>query len=227
VLRLRQAVVVARDLDVVAGDLRAALGLGAPFHDEAVGVFGLRNAVMALGDTFVEVVSPVREDTAAGRQLDRLGGDGGYMAMFQVGDLAAARERIAAAGVRVVFDYVLPDIADVHLHPRDVPGAIVALDQCTPPEGWRWGGPAWEGRAPAFDAAAGVRGLTLRSRDPETAAARWAAVLGRDADGAAIALDGGEVRVVAGDDERIEAFHVAGLAEPVVLAGVRFEPASA
>ena len=58
VVRLRQVVLVARDLEAVAGALRQPLGLGAPFHDEGVGHFGLRNAVMALGDTFVEVVSP-------------------------------------------------------------------------------------------------------------------------------------------------------------------------
>ena len=33
--------------------------------------FGLRNAVFALGDTFLEVVCPQRPDTAAGRLLDR------------------------------------------------------------------------------------------------------------------------------------------------------------
>jgi len=226
VLRLRQAVVVARDLDAVAAELRSALGLGAPFHDAGVGLFGLRNAVMALGDTFVEVVSPAQDGTSAGRQLERLGGDGGYMAMFQVGDIAAARERVAAAGVRVAWEIELPDVVDVHLHPRDVPGAIVALDACTPAASWRWGGPEWEGRAPAFDDRVGVRGLTLRARDPAATAARWAAVLGHEAaTGPAIALDGGEVWFVSGDDERIEAFHVAGLPEPVEVAGMRFEPA--
>src|SRR3712207_2736645 len=102
-LRLRQAVLVARDLDATVEQLRERLPLADPFHDPGVGHFGLRNAVMALGDTFVEVVSPVTEGTAAGRQLDRMGGDGGYMAMFQVDDIAAARERIARLGVRVVF----------------------------------------------------------------------------------------------------------------------------
>ena len=225
-LRLRQAVVVARDLDAVAAQLRSALGLGEPFHDEGVGLFGLRNAVMALGDTFVEVVSPVTEGTSAGRQLDRLGGDGAYMAMVQIADMAAARERIAAGGVRVAWEIELPDVVDVHLHPRDVPGAIVALDACTPPESWRWGGPAWEGRAPAFDDGVGVRGLTVRSTDPAATAARWATALGREPDAAlAIPLDGGEVRFIPGEDDRIEAFHVAGPAEPVEVAGMRFEPA--
>jgi len=65
-----------------------------------VGQFGLTNAVFAVGDTFVEVVAPARPDTTAGRYLERRGGDGRYMAIFQVPDLAAARRRLASLGVR-------------------------------------------------------------------------------------------------------------------------------
>ena len=75
--RLRQAVVAARDLDAVAGELRERLSLAEPFADPGVGHFGLRNAVFALGDTFLEVVSPVQENTAAGRLIERRGGDCG------------------------------------------------------------------------------------------------------------------------------------------------------
>src|SRR3712207_1913086 len=148
-LRLRQVVLVARELEPVVARLREALPLGEPFHDPGVGHFGLRNAVMALGDTFVEVVSPVQEGTTAGRYLDRRGGDGGYMVMFQVDDLAGARERVKALGVRTVWSLDLDDISDDHLHPRDMGGAIVALDECRPEGSWRWGGPAWEGAVPA------------------------------------------------------------------------------
>jgi Glyoxalase-like domain len=103
-LRLRQAVLAARDLDAVAGRLRAELGLGEPFADPNVAHFGLRNAVFALGDTFLEVVSPVAEDTAAGRWIERRGGDCGYMLMFQVGDVEAARARAGELAVREVFE---------------------------------------------------------------------------------------------------------------------------
>src|SRR5205085_6906235 len=102
--RLRQAVLAARDLDAVAGLLKTELGLGEPFADPGVEYFGLRNAVFALGDTFLEVVSPLRSGTSAGRLLERRGGDCGYMLMFQVPDLAAARERARAAGIREVFE---------------------------------------------------------------------------------------------------------------------------
>src|SRR4051812_7215902 len=91
--RIRQAVLAARELDPVVERLRGALRLGEPYADPGVGYFGLRNAVFAIGDTFLEIVSPQREGTSAGRHLDRRGGDGGYMVMFQVEDLRAARNR--------------------------------------------------------------------------------------------------------------------------------------
>src|SRR5512143_1143769 len=110
-MRLRQAVLVAGEPAVVEAELRGALGLGEPFRDPAVGAFGLVNAVFALGDCFLEVVSPVQEDTAAGRDLDRHG-DGGYMAMFDLEDLEGARARARELGIRTVFEIDLPDISD-------------------------------------------------------------------------------------------------------------------
>jgi hypothetical protein len=175
-VRLRQAVIAATDLDGVAGSLREALGLGEPYADPGVAHFGLRNAVFALGDTFLEVVSPIRSDAPAARLLGRRGQDCGYMLMFQVGDLDAARERARSAGVRQVFEVSLPEITEVHLHPADMRGAIVSLSRPTPVESWRWGGPAWERRSAPLR----VTGARIAVRDPELVAARWTEVLGGD-----------------------------------------------
>jgi hypothetical protein len=211
VLRFRQAVIAARDLDAAVAELRDALPLGEPYADPNVDYFGLRNAVMPLGDTFVEVVSPVRDDTAAGRFLDRRG-DAAYMAMFQLDDLAGARARAAALGIREVWSIDLDDISAVHLHPADIGAAIVSLDRPVPPESWRWAGP-WQ---PHGDAR--TTGLTLSARDPEALAARWGEVLG--------SLE--PVDVQPGDHDGIAAFHVAGLPEPEVrAAGAIFRERSA
>ena len=180
--RLRQVALVARDCGQVAGELRRVFDWPPPFHDPGVGQFGLTNAVFAVGDTFVEVVAPARPGTTAGRYLERRGGDGGYMAIFQVRDLAAARRRVAGLGVRVVWTAELPDIAATHLHPGDVPGAIVSLDWADPEQSWRWAGPSWTGRVPDH-APGGVTGLTIEVSDPAAAARRWAAVLGIPAPG--------------------------------------------
>jgi hypothetical protein len=175
--RLRQVALVAADCEATADQLKEAFGWPEPFHDPGVGRFGLTNAVFAVGDTFVEVVAPVQPGTTASRYLARRGGDSGYMAIFQMPDLEEARRRVTDAGVRVVWTADLADIAGTHLHPKDVPGAIVSLDWADPPDSWRWAGPEWTGRAPSHSSG-GVSGLTIEVTDPVTAAARWAQVLG-------------------------------------------------
>ena len=232
--RLRQVALVARDCGQVADELRAAFGWGEPFHDPGVGRFGLTNAVFAAGDTFVEVVAPVQAGTTAGRYLERRGGDGGYMAIFQVPDLAAARARLPGLGVRVVWTANLPDIAGTHLHPKDVPGAIVSLDWAEPAGSWRWAGPDWTGRVPEHRGGGGVTGVTIEVADPAAAAARWAAVLGvtwaASGTAAGIELAGWGQRLRfeparPGQGEGITAVSIAGLPAgraARVIGGVRF-----
>lgn len=197
--RLRQVALVARDLHAAQAELEGGLQLRQPFADPGVGQFGLVNAVYEAGSDFVEVVSPAQPDTAAGRQLDRRG-DGGYMAIFQLGDFAAladVRRRLPSLGVRTVWQIDLDDIASSHLHPHDVPGAIVSIDAAEPPSSWRWGGPRWTAGPPADPfAAGGIASITVAVQDPTAVADRWAAVLGCDLD----PLPSGQsVRFVAGD----------------------------
>jgi Glyoxalase-like domain len=177
--RLRQAVLAARELNPTVGRLQRDLGLGQPYHDPGVGHFGLANAVFALGDTFLEVVSPIDPANPAARtavrQLDRSGRDlCGYMVMLQVEDLGAARRRARAAGVREVFEVALDDIAEVHLHPADMRGAIVSLSVPVPPDSWRWGGENWSERA----IPGRLSGVAIATADPEAVSERWTTVAG-------------------------------------------------
>jgi hypothetical protein len=193
--RLRQVAFAAADLETVAGQLRTTLALGEPYADEGVGLFGLRNAVFAVGDCFLEVVSPTRPDTAAGRYLERQGGDTGYMAMVQIDDAAAARARLHEAGIRIVWDFAEADIVDLHLHPRDVPGTLLALDQADPVGSWRWGGPGWIESVPDHPPG-GLRELVVAVDDPAAAATRWAQVIGVEARSDELQLDDAVVRFV-------------------------------
>ncbi len=177
--RLRQAVLAARDLEPTIERLRAEFGLGEPYRDPGVAHFGLANAVFAIGDTFLEVVSPVSPEVpgarTAARQIERSGGGVcGYMVMLQVDDLAAARERARDAAVREVFELELDDIAEVHLHPGDMRGALVSLSVPTPAGAWRWGGEGWSDRA----VPGAVSGVTVGVVDPEAVSERWSAVAG-------------------------------------------------
>ncbi|HVS28148.1 MAG TPA: VOC family protein [Solirubrobacteraceae bacterium] len=213
-VRLRQAVLAARELEPVAGRLRSELGLGEPFSDPGVAYFGLRNAVFALGDTFLEVVSPVKEETSVGRLLDRRGGDCGYMLMFALDDFDAARGRVREAGVREVFEVTLDDIAEVHLHPADMNGAIVSLSKPQPPASWRWGGPDWERRS----VPGRVTGATVAVSDPRAVAERWSGVLGAPAADTGVTFERddaepGMVEISVAAD---------GVRSPLEIGGVRF-----
>jgi hypothetical protein len=230
-VRLRQAVLVAADLEPAAAALRSALDLEEPFRDPGVGEFGLANVVFALGDCFLEIVSPTQPDTAAGRYLARHG-DGGYMVIFDLEDLAGARERTGALGVRVVWQIDLPDISGTHLHPADMSGAIVSLDRSEPYGTWRWGGPQWTGRT-GEGAAGRLAGITVAVEDPAAVAARWGQVLGVPLGGdgqPSLALDGAEVRFEKAAGERaqglveidVERAHgQPGAADAIEVGGVR------
>ncbi|HET6970965.1 MAG TPA: VOC family protein [Phenylobacterium sp.] len=207
-MRLRQIALVGKDLDAAKAEVVDVLGLGADYPDPGVGVFGLRNAVWPVGDTFLEVVSPKQEGTTAGRLLEKRGGDGGYMVILQLdGDMAGARKRMADIGVRIVHqtDRDEGKVAYSHLHPRDVGGAILSLDVMVPKARWEWGGPHWRENVKT-DTSLGIVGAELQAEDPDAMSARWAQVLDlprEAADGGwRIQLEGGEIRFVPGRDGR-------------------------
>jgi hypothetical protein len=172
-IRLRQVVLVARELDPVVAELGERFGLRICFRDPGVAEFGLHNALLTVGDQFVEVVSPVEDGTTAGRLLDRRS-DGGYMVIYEVDDLDDRAVELEKLGVRVVWSIDLPDVRARHLHPRDVGGAIVSIDQPVPNGSWRWAGP-WTAHADNAVVTA-IAGITIAARDPAAMRARWADV---------------------------------------------------
>ncbi len=215
-MRLRQIALVGADLDRAEADIRAVLGVDYAYDDPGVGKFGLKNAVFPIGETFLEVVSPKAEGTTAGRLIEKRGGDGGYMVILQVHDIARARAGIAAAGARVVEDISLPGVEASHIHPRDIGGAIVSLDWMDSWGRWEWGGPVWRENL-RTDVSTRIVGAEIQSDDPEAMSARWAEVLDQAREQAAggwrIPLEeDGEIRFVAAADGRgdgLRAFDVA------------------
>src|ERR1700735_5690289 len=222
-MRLRQIALVATDLAAARADISAVLGVQYAFDAPAVGKYGLRNAVFPIGDTFLEVVSPKESGTTAGRLLEKRGGDGGYMVILQVDDLAQALARVKNAAARIADQSDKDGAAFMHIHPKDIGGAMLSLDRMAPK----------------------VRGPDLHAKDPAQMAARWAQLLGRaatlDAGVWSIRLDDGEIRftlerdgrgeglgafdVIVRDVDAVEANAAArGLLAPdgaVVLAGTR------
>ena len=193
-IRLRQVAIIADNLDPIVDSLQRAFSVPVCFRDPEVSLFGLRNAVLLVGDQFIEALSPVREDTAVGRLLAKRGGPGGYMVIYEVDDLDDRNRHLERHGVRIVWTADLPDIRARHLHPRDVGGAIVSIDEPSPAGSWRWGGPQWPEMAKADTEAAvdGISNVSVASPRPEALAARWR-TLGVDESVTFIAGDGHRV----------------------------------
>jgi hypothetical protein len=245
-MRLRQIALAARDLVPTLDTLGDVLGIEVAFHDPGVAVFGLENGVMPIGETFLEVVSPVQPSATAARWIERRGGDSGYMVIFQVEDLAPHKERLGRLGVRIVWEGKQKGAATLHLHPRDVGGAIVSFDTMAEPGAWEWAGPKWRQHV-RTDVTRAIVGAELESPAPERLAGRWGEVLGiasaRDAGGRpTIPVQGAVLRFVPGASDGVigvlldvadpARFRAAAQARGVLeadgaarIGGVRFIPA--
>ncbi|WP_375690278.1 VOC family protein [Pseudooceanicola sp. LIPI14-2-Ac024] len=186
-IHLRQICLVARDLAPAIADLRAVLDLPVAHVDPAVGKYGLENTLLTVGTQFLEVVAPIRDNTAAGRYLDRRGGDGGYMVICQASSRAVQdelRENAADADVREAYFSDRGDWNILQLHPGDLKAAFLEVDwdaQDDPTGNWMpAGGLDWRDGG---GTGASIAAVDLQSDDPSALAELWGAVLGLPVDG--------------------------------------------
>jgi hypothetical protein len=210
-LRLRQIAFVAHDHEVVVGQLHDALGIEVAFRDPGVATFGLHNAVMPVGDQFIEVVAPTREGTAGGRYLERRHGDGGYMVILQSDHHAHRKQRVAELGIRTVLQHDGHEYLIMQLHPADTGGSFLEIDEQI--GGEDIGGP-WEPAGPNWQAArrthvvTGISAAELQSPNPAALAERWSSILERPVQSVGglptIGLDNAELRFVDATDGRGE-----------------------
>jgi hypothetical protein len=214
-LRLRQICLVAEKLAPVLEDFTAVLGLEVCFKDPEVAAFGLENSLMPIGSNFIEVVAPVKENTAAGRYLKRRSGDGGYMVICQCDSHAtqhACKQRAAALNIRLVLDHEAHGFHAMQLHPADTGGAFFEIDWDVKgePEG-NWmpaGGSGWTS-ARRNDVVSAYNAVELQSADPRGLAQRWSQIaelsLRDDAKGRLeLPLDNATIRFVEAIDGRGE-----------------------
>lgn len=199
-IRLRQPVVATRHRDKVVAALQSLFGLdisytvdGAPSHAE----FGLRAAHLPVGEQFIEVIEPLREDVPAGRHLARLGGDGGYMVILQVPSVAEAAKRVRAHGTRIVWEGG-DSVRAIHLHPRDTGGTLLSLAQDMRGDAWGQAGGNWRAHVRTHRVHR-IERADIACEDPARSAALWSALLGiqrSGSDGLTIGLEEGSLRFV-------------------------------
>ena len=211
-LRLRQICLVARELEPVVADIRAILDLEICYRDSGVAKYGLVNALLPIGTSFLEVVAPVQANTAAGRFLDRSGGHGGYMAIFDCSDPERRRRHVESIGIRVANVIEYAEYLGIQLHPRDCRAAMIELNQTRGGDAltgaYHPAGPDWRS-AIRTDQTKALVETEIETPEPENLARHWGNILelpvgggGRDP---TIALaHGGAIRFVAAPDGRTE-----------------------
>jgi len=181
-IRLRQICLVAEKLAPVIDDFKAILGVDVCFKDPAVATFGLENSLMPFGSNFVEVVAPIKENTAAGRFLKRRNGDGGYMVICQCDShetQLARKARAGALNIRTAWEHEGRNFHGMQLHPADTGGAFFEIDWDAKgePEG-HWepaGGSGWIS-AMRTDVVKYFSAVELQAADPKGLAERWSSI---------------------------------------------------
>ena len=126
-VRLRQIALVARDLEASKAFLTYILGTEVIYTDPEVEQWGLKNFLVAIGGDVLEVVSPFKDGTAAGRTLDKYG-DGGYMLIMQHPDAQKRREHIESKGLaKVIHSQKGRDHTMVQYHPKGIRGKRIRI----------------------------------------------------------------------------------------------------
>ncbi len=70
-------------------------------HREVVESDGVEEALVAVADSYVQLLTPTREDSPVARFLDSRG-EGLHHVAYRVDDCAAALEAVKASGARVI-----------------------------------------------------------------------------------------------------------------------------
>jgi hypothetical protein len=210
--RLRQICLIAEALDPAIGDLAAIFGLEICYRDSSVAKYGLANALLPIGTSFLEVVAPTRAGTAAGRYLERRKGDGGYMVIIDCHDIERRRAHVAAMGVRIANPLAYPAYIGIQLHPVDTGGSFLEFNHTIGGEAldgpYHPAGPDWQ-KAIRRGVTRSLLAAELQSPDPRALAERWSAIIERPvrrsgADALEIPLDLGVLRFVEARDGRGE-----------------------
>ena len=117
-----------RDLDEAIAFYARTFGLTVA-HEESNEEQGVREAMLAIGDSHIQLLAPLRPDSPIGKFLER-NGEGIQQVAFRVTDIDEASQRLRQAGLRLLYDAPKRGTADSRVnfvHPKDCGGVLVEL----------------------------------------------------------------------------------------------------
>lgn len=122
---------------IAVADLPAALAwyratFGAEVvHRETIDSDGVEEALLGVGDSYVQLITPTRDDSPVARFLERHG-DGIHHVGYRVADCALALQAAKRSGVRVIDERPRPGSRGTvvaFLHPKGAFGTLIELVQ--------------------------------------------------------------------------------------------------
>jgi len=130
--KLNHVAIVVPDLEQATATYRDTLGatVSAPVD---LPDHGVTTVFVELANTKIELLLPLGEDSPIAKFLERNANGGMHHVCYEVDDIRAARERLVAAGARILGDGE-PRIGAhgkpvLFLHPKDFSGTLVELEQ--------------------------------------------------------------------------------------------------
>lgn len=130
--RLNHVAIVVPDLEKAAATYRETLGarVSAPVPMPAHGV---TTVFVELPNTKIELLHPLGDRSPVQAFLDRNPSGGMHHVCYEVDDILKARDRLKAAGLRVLGDgeprIGAHDKPVLFLHPKDLYGTLVEIEQ--------------------------------------------------------------------------------------------------
>ncbi|MDA8283214.1 MAG: methylmalonyl-CoA epimerase [Actinomycetota bacterium] len=127
---LDHVAIAVRDLDAAVGWYREALG-AAVAHREVVERDGVEEALLAVADSYVQLLTPTRPDSPVARFLERRG-EGLHHVGYRVDDCMEALAAAVAAGATPIDEHPRPGsrgTSVAFLHPKSSFGTLIELVQ--------------------------------------------------------------------------------------------------
>ncbi|HEX6754802.1 MAG TPA: methylmalonyl-CoA epimerase [Mycobacteriales bacterium] len=130
--RIDHVGIAVRDLDEAIAFYELVFGV-TPVHEEINEEQGVREAMLAVGDgdTRIQLLAPLSDDSTIARFLDR-SGPGVQQVAYTVDDVEAVSETLRARGMRLLYDRPRRGTAGSlvnFVHPKDAGGVLVELVQ--------------------------------------------------------------------------------------------------
>ncbi len=101
-------------------------------HREVVESDGVEEALLKVAESYVQLLTPTRDDSTVAKWLEKRGGPGIHHVGYRVADCGEALDAVKAQGFRVLDEQPRPGSRGTtvaFIHPKDALGTLIELVQ--------------------------------------------------------------------------------------------------